>query len=109
MAPSAEAAEGGSFVRMYVENGIELGDLQQVVDFLGEVQELELAAAILDGGVSADEFADPRAVNVIHVGQIQQNVQAPFLEQRVERLAQERAAVAERDAPAHIHNSDRAG
>ena len=34
----------GGFVVLHVEDGVELGDLQQVVDLLGQVQQLQLAA-----------------------------------------------------------------
>ena len=41
---SGEGADGRGLVVLDVEDGVELGDLEQVVDLLGEVQELELAA-----------------------------------------------------------------
>jgi hypothetical protein len=48
----------GSFVVLYVEDGIKLGDLEQIVDLLGEVQQLQFAALIFGRGESAYEFAD---------------------------------------------------
>jgi hypothetical protein len=46
------------FVVFHVEDGVELGDLKQVVDLLGEVQQLEFATLILGGGEGADQLAD---------------------------------------------------
>ena len=46
------------FVVFDVENGIELGDLQQVVHLLGEVEQLEISALIADGRKRADQLAD---------------------------------------------------
>ena len=37
-ARSQKAADGRSFVRVDIKDGIELGDLQQVTDFFGEVE-----------------------------------------------------------------------
>jgi hypothetical protein len=47
-----------SFVVFHDEDGVELGDLKQVVDFLSEVQQLEFATLILGGGEGADQFTD---------------------------------------------------
>jgi len=52
--PLPERLHRGSLVVLNVEHGIELGDLQQVVDFLGQVQQLEFAALIFYGGIGAD-------------------------------------------------------
>ncbi len=46
------------FVFFHIEDGVELGDLQQVVHFLGEVEQFEFAALVLGRGEGADEFAD---------------------------------------------------
>jgi hypothetical protein len=54
----AERLYGGRFFVFYVENSVELGDLEQVVNFLGEVEQLEFAALVFDGGVGADQLAD---------------------------------------------------
>ena len=53
-----ERLDGGGFVVFHVENGVELSDLEQIVDLLGEVQQFEFAALILGGGEGADQFAD---------------------------------------------------
>ena len=46
------------FVFLYIEDGVELRDLQQVVYFLGEVEQLEFATLVLGRGEGANEFAD---------------------------------------------------
>ena len=60
-----EGFYGGEFVVFDVEDGVELGDVEDVVNFLGEVEELEFSAGIADGGEAADEFSDAGAVEVI--------------------------------------------
>ena len=41
-----KGAHGCSFVVLNVEDGIQLGDLQQVVHFLGQVQQLQFATLV---------------------------------------------------------------
>src|SRR5215467_9721952 len=53
-----ERLHGCGFVVFHVEYGIELGDLQQIVDFLGELEQLQFAALVLGGGEGANQFAD---------------------------------------------------
>jgi len=49
-----KGADGRSFIVFNVEDGIELGDLQQVVHFLGQVQQLQFATLVAHGGKGAD-------------------------------------------------------
>ena len=53
-----ERFDGRGFVVFHVEDGVELGDLEQIVDLLGEVQELQFATLVLGGGEGADQFTD---------------------------------------------------
>src|SRR5271168_4411592 len=69
-----EGFYGVEFVVFDVEDGVELGDVEDVVDFLGEVEELEFAAGVADGGEAADEFSDAGAVEVIDVGEVEDDL-----------------------------------
>src|SRR5579872_2971429 len=53
-----ERLHGRGFVVFHVEDGVELGDLQQVVDFLSQVEQLQFAALILGRRESTDQFTD---------------------------------------------------
>ncbi len=53
-----ERFDGVRFVVLDVKDGVQLGDLQQVVDLFGEVEQLEIAALIAHRGEGADQFAD---------------------------------------------------
>ena len=55
----AERLYARCFVLLDIEDGVELRDLQQVVHFLGEVEQLEVAALVFASGVGAHQFADP--------------------------------------------------
>ena len=56
--PESETLDGFVFVFVDLEDGDELRDVQQFVQFGGQMEQLELAAAIGRGRVRADELAD---------------------------------------------------
>jgi len=101
-----EGFDGGGFVVFHVEDGVELGDLQQVVHLLGEVEKLEFAALILGGGEGADQLADAGAIDVVDFAEIQDDLLVAFGEQVADGVAQGDAAFAEGDAAAAIHDGD---
>jgi hypothetical protein len=104
-----EAADCCVFIGEDIENSEELRDLQEIVHFLRQLQQLQVALPAFHGCVAADELADSRTVNVIHVGEIQQNHRAPIVQQSANRLSQESAALAQNDAATQIHNSNVSG
>lgn len=55
---AAKTAQRGAFVVVHVEDGVELGDLEQVVHFFGQVEQLEFPAVIFHGGEAAHQLAD---------------------------------------------------
>src|SRR5713101_9029256 len=101
-----KASKRGALVRKHIKYGIELGDLQQIADFLRQVQQLQVPALILHRREPADQLADSRAVDVVHVSEIQKNIFPLILQQSANRFSQQRAAVAEDYAAAQVHNGD---
>jgi len=49
-----EGADGGEFVVLDVKDGVELGDVEDILNFLGEVEEFEFATGVADRGEAAD-------------------------------------------------------
>src|SRR5207302_1232213 len=88
----AKGLYGCCFVVLDIEDGVQLGDLEQVVDFLGQLEQLELAALIADAGEGAHQFSDTGAVNISYVAQVEQYPVASFAHQILDRLAQHHAA-----------------
>ena len=68
------------------------------------MQKFQIATLIFYRREAADEFANPGAVDVIDVGKVQQDFLSLVFEKPTNRLAQQRAAVAKRNAAAQIHN-----
>lgn len=52
-----ERRDGAGLVVVNVENGVELGQLQQVVNLLGQLEQFKDRALVLGSGVSAHQFA----------------------------------------------------
>src|SRR5579863_4148621 len=103
---AAEGRDGPGLVVLDVEDGVQLRDLKQVVDFLGEVQQLQLATLIADGGEGADQLADTRAVYVADIAQVQQDFLLPLAQQVLNGVAQNDTALAQGDSPAQVDDGD---
>src|SRR6266576_3864168 len=101
-----ERFHSGRFVVFHVENGVQLRDLQQVMYFLGQVEQLQFATLILDSGVGADQLADARAVDVVHVAKVEKNLLVALAKQVAHAVTQSYAAFAKGDPAAAIHNGD---
>src|ERR1035438_7385503 len=91
---AAKRGYGRGLVVLYVEHGVEFCNLQQVLNSFSQMQQLQLAALVADGCESGDQFAYARAVNVVHLAQVQQDLLLPFCQQFLDAVAQHRAAFA---------------
>jgi hypothetical protein len=87
-----ESANRRSFVVSYIEYGIKLRDLKQVVDFLGQIQQLQFAALVPDARKRADKLPDPRAVNVSYVAEIQKYLLVALAHHVANGVTQDHAA-----------------
>jgi hypothetical protein len=101
-----EGGDGAGFVVLHVEDGVELGDLQQVVDLAGQVQELEFAALVFGCSEGADQLTDAGAVDVGDIAEVEKDVLLAFAQKVAHGITELDAAFAEGDAPAHIQNGD---
>jgi hypothetical protein len=106
---STKALDGGMLVGKDFEDRKELGDLKEIVNFFCQVQELQFAAAAFDRGVAADELSDARAINIIHIGQVQQDEHALIFQQLANGFAEKGASLAQGDTPANVYDSHGAG
>ena len=101
-----ERLYGGEFVVFDVEDGVELGDVEHVVDFLGEVEELEFASGVAQGRETGDEFADSGAVEVVDMGEIEDDFLFALCDEIANRVAQFADLGAEDDAPLDVEDGD---
>ena len=101
-----EGRDGASLVVVDIEDGVELGQLQQVVDLLGQLEQFEGRALILDCGVGAHQFTQSRAIDIVHFTQIEQDALLSFGNQVANGVAQLHAAFAEGDPAAEFQNID---
>ena len=69
-----ERPHGGELVVFDVEDRVELGDEEDIVDFLREVEKLEFASGISHRGEAADKLAHARAVDVVDAGEVEDDL-----------------------------------
>ena len=97
------------FVIADVKNGIELGNLQDVVDFIVEVEKLQFSILPAHGGKGAHELAKPGTVDVADIAHIEQEFLLAAIQQIGNYVPQCSAFFAQNNAAADIHDNDIAG
>src|SRR5271169_1077930 len=98
--------DGFGLVVMHVKNRIELGNLQQVMNLLGEVKKFQLPTLIGHRRKRAHQLADPRTVDIGDVGKIHQYVLGAAAQLVANHLAQLDATLPQRNPSAHIDDGD---
>ena len=101
-----EGFYGGEFVVFDVEDGVELGDVEDVLNFFAEAVEFEFATGVADGGVAADQFADAGGVDVIDVGEVEDDFLFVGGDELADGVAEQTGFVAEGDAAVEIEDGD---
>src|SRR5207248_10922300 len=92
--------------------GDELRHVQQLVQLRRQVEQLQLPAAIRDGGVGTDQLADSGRIDRGHAAEVEQDVRAALRERVADHFAQLLVARADRDLPLELddlHSVDDAG
>ena len=101
-----EGFYGGEFVVFDVEYGVELSDVEDVMDLLGEVEQFEFAAGVAHGGEAADKFTDPGAVDVVDVGEVEDDFFLAVRDQLMHSVAERADFFTEDDAAVDIDDGD---
>jgi len=101
-----EGADGGEFVVFDVEDGVELGDVEDVLNLLGEVKEFEFTPSIADCGEAADQFADAGAVDVVDALKVEDDFLFAAGDEVADGVAEVADFVAEDDASGDVENGD---
>ncbi len=97
---SGEALDAFGLRLEALEDGQQLGDREQILDALRRVEQLERAAALLQRRVSLHDLAEPRAIHIGHIAEIQQHLRVPLLHQAPHLVLEHGvAAIAERHFP----------
>src|ERR1700733_11557929 len=74
---SQELSKGPDRIRLFFEcfeHGVELGDLEQVLDSLGKAHQFELTPVVGYRGEPRDQLANSRAVNVGHLTEVEDDL-----------------------------------
>ena len=81
-------------------------EILNVMDLLGEVQELQFAALVPDRGVSTNELADAGAVDVGYVAQVEQDLFDALSDRITDGVAEHDTSFTESDATTQIDDGD---
>src|SRR5580765_5886763 len=73
-----EGANCGEFVVLDVEDRREIGDVEDVLDILGEAEQFKLASSFAGGREAADELSNTGAVDVVDPGEVENNLLLAF-------------------------------
>src|SRR6266496_1593509 len=101
-----EGSDGGKFVILDVEDGVELGDVEDVLDFLGEVEELEFASGVAHGGEAADEFSYAGAVDVVDAAEVEDDLLLAISNKVADSVAEVADFIPENDAAIDVEDGD---
>src|SRR4051812_13956118 len=84
-----EAADRFGFAVVAVEHRHELRDHQQILQPLGDVNQLQRPAAARRGLADLHELAKTGAVDIGHASKVEENLLGPLLEQTVDLVLEE--------------------
>src|SRR6185369_13363545 len=101
-----EAVECLGFALVNVEDSQELRNRQQVLKFLGEIEQLELASFFADSRITGNQFANAAGIDVTHTSKVQQNSLFTLFEQSPDRSATRDTAFTDSYLSAHVKNGD---
>jgi len=101
-----ETSERDCFVRMDVKDGEEPRNLDNIANMLRKIQELHFSACVTDCHIGGHQLADPGAIDIIDIGEIEKNVALPTRDHIAHHLPQHRSAFSQLDFAAEIDNAD---
>jgi hypothetical protein len=102
----SEAVEGVGLVAENLEDLLQPGQDQQVLDLSAGIEELQPRPLLGGALVAGDQLADPGAVHVGHAFQVEDHGLPTLVEQGVHRLAQLDVAVADGDLAGQVDDRD---
>jgi hypothetical protein len=89
-----KAKDGFSLVAVNIKEGQQLCRLHQVAKRFREIEELDATTVFAHGDVSGNQFAQSAGIDVGYTCQIQDNMIAAFIKQRLDRFRQGDGAAA---------------
>lgn len=101
-----EGFYGSELIVFDVEDGVELGDVEDVANFLGEVKEFEFATGVAGRGEGADQFSDAGAVEVVDAGEVEDDLLFSVGEQVAHGGAEFADFRAENEAAMNVEDGD---
>ena len=88
---------------------IDAVSIEQVAQALGHVQQLHAAACARHGGVGADQLAETRAVDVRDIGEVDEDVLVPLMDEAVNLVLEQLITLGEGNLAREVQHLDVAG
>src|ERR1035438_1406302 len=101
---SGEAGDRRRLVVEYLEDSVQLGDLQQIFDPFVKTQQLHYTALIRDGSKSGYHLPNSRAVDVGNLGKIEQQLLLSASRQVADGVAKRARSVSQGDSTHGVDN-----
>jgi hypothetical protein len=89
-----------------VEDRVQLGDVKNVVDFLSQVEQFQFAACVTDGREAADELSHSRAIDIVHTGEVENNLFLAVGDKVANGVAEITDFFAQNDAAVNVEDGD---
>jgi hypothetical protein len=96
--PLLKTPDGGRFLVVDFEDGVQLGDLKQVLDALVETEQLQLSAVVGHRSKPGDELPNTGAVDVGDVPEIEQQLLMSGRGKIADGVAESARALSQRDS-----------
>ena len=97
-----KACKRVGFAVVNVENGQQLGDGQQVLNFLRQIQKLERAALFINSRKTGDKLADAARIDVADAAKVEENFVFAFAQETANSIAKGNAALTDGHLPIQI-------
>src|SRR4026207_1909165 len=101
---TAETFDGIRLGLIGLEHGQQLRNGEQILNALGEVQQLQLPPLTAHRSIRADDFTQARAIDVGHAFEVEQQLLLVLLDERIDLFLQKLGALSERNLPLEIQN-----
>src|SRR6187200_2476731 len=99
---TAETFDGIRLGLIGLEHGQQLRNGEQILNALGEVQQLQLPPLTAHRSIRADDFTQARAIDVGHAFEVEQQLLLVLLDERIDLVLQELVAFSERHLPLEV-------
>ncbi len=106
LSTSPEGLQRTLLLAVDFEEGVQPGDLKEVLHVLVGMDKLHLASPLPDGVITSNQFTHAIAVNKIHAREIEQEFLVALPGQDIDQVTELCATISQRESPNRINYND---